>query len=308
MHTMKRIEGLHHHPRSNSIPPGGISKEGAHKAIRTGLKDYRTSPKPLSQDEILMKWADEALAVHQALLSSKPPAETRINALKNWFLRMNPNNDNKDSRKQMSSSRLFGGIATLFSNPSDLIALRVPADQDRLSVFILTYFGSFFHRQKQYGTSDSDPDSSSAYIYESSLQRAIAIISSILSAIILFGSIVSLYFVHNSYYYWGCWVRENVFAATAAYCAVLVVFISGSLGGDPANGVGADGSWNCTRITSGSGSGGIIAEVFMFCCSCFMFDDENTNIEANFVSIVVTSEILISIDQWSFENTGLDGV
>ncbi|CZS91373.1 uncharacterized protein RCO7_07116 [Rhynchosporium graminicola] len=149
---------------------------------------------------------------------------------------MNPNNDNKDSRKQMSSSRLFGGIATLFSNPSALIALRVPADQDRPSGFILTYFGSFFHRQKQYGSSDSDPDSSSAYIYESSLQRAIAIISSILSAIILFGSIVSLYFVHNSYLSLGMlggwtilfatvvgWLMdgkwENVFAATAAYLA-----------------------------------------------------------------------------------------
>ena len=39
----------------------------------------------------------------------------------------------------------------------------------------------------------------SGYISEKSLARCVAIISSFLSAVLLFGSIVSLYFVHNPY-------------------------------------------------------------------------------------------------------------
>jgi hypothetical protein len=31
-----------------------------------------------------------------------------------------------------------------FDNENDLVALRVPADQDRLSELILNYFGGFF--------------------------------------------------------------------------------------------------------------------------------------------------------------------
>lgn len=75
---------------------------------------------------------------------------------------------------------------------------------------------------------------------------------------------MSLYFVHNPYAILGMlggwtvlfaicvgWLtnarRDQIFAATAAYSAVLVVFISGSLGGASANSV-VLGSWNCTNI------------------------------------------------------------
>jgi uncharacterized PurR-regulated membrane protein YhhQ (DUF165 family) len=92
-----------------------------------------------------------------------------------------------------------------------------------------------------------------------------AILSSLLSAVLLFGSITSLYFVHNPYAVLGMlgswtvlfavsvgWLtnakRDQVFAATAAYAAVLVVFVSGNLGGTPPVQVFiVNGTWICTQ-------------------------------------------------------------
>lgn len=110
-------------------------------------------------------------------------------------------------------------------------------------------------------------DESSAYISERSLARCVAIISSILSAILLFGSITSLYFVHNPGALLGMlggwtvlfavcvgWLtnarRDQIFAATAAYAAVLVVFVSGTLGGAPTSIPSSSqlGNWNCSQI------------------------------------------------------------
>jgi len=105
-------------------------------------------------------------------------------------------------------------------------------------------------------------DEQSAYISERSIAKFVAILSSILSAVLLFGSITSLYFVHNHYALLGMlggwtvlfatcvgWLtnakRDQIFAATAAYAAVLVVFVSGTLGGTPSNVV--LGSCNCTQ-------------------------------------------------------------
>jgi hypothetical protein len=40
--------------------------------------------------------------------------------------------------------QLWGSSMARFDNENDLVALRVPADQDRLSELILNYFGGFF--------------------------------------------------------------------------------------------------------------------------------------------------------------------
>jgi hypothetical protein len=105
-------------------------------------------------------------------------------------------------------------------------------------------------------------DGGSAYISERSVAKCVAILSSLLSAILLFGSITSLYFVQNHYALLGMlggwtvlfatcvgWLtnarRDQIFAATAAYAAVLVVFVSGTLGG-ASNSVPL-GTWTCTQ-------------------------------------------------------------
>ena len=79
----------------------------------------------------------------------------------------------------------------------------------------------------------------------------------------LFGSMISLYFIRNTYALLsmvGCWTvlfsgcvgfltnakRDQIFAATAAYAAVLVVFVSGTFGVAPSAGDTAV-SCNCTQ-------------------------------------------------------------
>jgi len=80
---------------------------------------------------------DETLAVHQLLLNSKPPAATTVKAMKGWFLGQN-------TGKTPFIPQLFDSSKKRFEDPNDLVALRVPADQDRLSEFIMNHFGAFF--------------------------------------------------------------------------------------------------------------------------------------------------------------------
>ncbi len=60
-----------------------------------------------------------------------------IKAMRNWFL-------GKNSGKLDPRPQLWGSSETFFDDPHDLVALRVPANQDRLSEFILNNFGVFF--------------------------------------------------------------------------------------------------------------------------------------------------------------------
>lgn len=196
---------------------------------------------------VLLTEADEALAVHQVLLNSKSPAETTVKAMRDWFLDKNSVNPNE---------QLWGNSLIKYDNIHDLVALRVPVDQDRLSEFILNNFGIFFQTEAH--------DGHSAYISERAVAKCVAILSSVLSAVLLFGSITSLYFVHNPYALLGMlggwtilfaicvgWLtnakRDQIFAATAAYAAVLVVFVSGTLGGAANPNSVMLGSWNCTQ-------------------------------------------------------------
>jgi len=57
--------------------------------------------------------------------------------MRDWFLDTN-------SGKLDPAPQLWGSSRARFDNENDLVALRVPADQDRLSEFILNYFGGFF--------------------------------------------------------------------------------------------------------------------------------------------------------------------
>lgn len=113
--------------------------------------------------------------------------------------------------------------------------------------------------QQRHGTS--------VVISERSVDKATTVLSSILSAVVLFGSIVSLYFVQNPYALLGmvgAWTilfavcvgvltnakRDQVFAATAAFAAVLVVFVGESLdkgrGGGSGSPEGITGNCTCT--------------------------------------------------------------
>lgn len=57
--------------------------------------------------------------------------------MREWFL------DTYDG-KEYGPPQLWGASVKRFDDPYDLVALRVPADQDRLSEFILNYCSCFF--------------------------------------------------------------------------------------------------------------------------------------------------------------------
>jgi len=57
--------------------------------------------------------------------------------MKAWFLGQTSGNGN-------SIPQLFDSSKSRFEDLHDLVALRVPADQDRLSEFILSHFGALF--------------------------------------------------------------------------------------------------------------------------------------------------------------------
>ncbi|KAK8017528.1 hypothetical protein PG993_013854 [Apiospora rasikravindrae] len=136
--------------------------------------------------------------------------------------------------------------AQRFDDVDDLVALKVLANQDRLSKFVLNHCGWLFEKHQRHGTS--------VVISERSLDKATTLLSSVLSAVVLFGSIVSLYFVQNPYALLGMvggWTilfavcvgvltnakRDQIFASTAAFAAVLVVIVGESLNTGPGPGV-----------------------------------------------------------------------
>ena len=57
--------------------------------------------------------------------------------MRNWYL-------DKNSGKAEPRPQLWGSSETKYDDIHDLVVLRVPADQDRLSEFILNNFGIFF--------------------------------------------------------------------------------------------------------------------------------------------------------------------
>lgn len=93
----------------------------------------------------------------------------------------------------------------------------------------------------------STPDNRQTYISERSISCFVAFLSTVLASILLFVSIISLSLVQNKKVLLGMlsgWTilfaacvglltnarRDQIFGSTAAYAAVLVVFISGNLG------------------------------------------------------------------------------
>ncbi|RYO76496.1 hypothetical protein DL766_001709 [Monosporascus sp. MC13-8B] len=190
----------------------------------------------------------EALAAHQFLLNLERPVDTTVKGMRDWFEARNT---------RFGRPQLWGRSEDRFRDVDDLVALRVPANQDRLSLFILNNLGAFFKTRSS--------DGQTAEISERSVARAVTLLSSLLSAAVLFGSMVSLCFVRNVYAVLGMvggWTvlfagcvgfltnakRDQIFAATAAYAAVLVVFVSGMFGGAPDEG-GTFAGCNCTQIS-----------------------------------------------------------
>ncbi|KAF2273434.1 uncharacterized protein EI97DRAFT_461095 [Westerdykella ornata] len=142
----------------------------------------------------------------------------------------------------MQSMPIISGRAKDFlSDPTDLVALRKAKEEDVLSKLLQDHWA--FRRRES-----NDPLDRTTVYKHRTVARTVGTISMIAAAILLIGAIISLHAVTDSNAKLGLVAmytllfalsvatltnarRAEVFAASAAYAAVLVVFVSGDLGG-----------------------------------------------------------------------------
>ncbi|KAK4888647.1 hypothetical protein LTR27_012491 [Elasticomyces elasticus] len=153
--------------------------------------------------------------------------------------------------------KLGGKAQYMLDDEEDLVILSPPIHNDALSHFLRRYW--------LFGTKSrpTDPTSQTRYFPERTLTFLVNVCSTAIAATLLIGSILALYFVTSPDARLGIVLafivlfavglsvstsasRDAVFAATAAYSAVLIVYISGS-GISGANGF-SPGSTNCSTV------------------------------------------------------------
>jgi hypothetical protein len=140
---------------------------------------------------------------------------------------------------------ISGRAKRFLSEEVDLVSVRPPADEDILSRLLQDHW-SFQKRGSR------DPLDRTTIYKNKHVVHTVATISMSIAALLLISAIISLYAVIDSKAKLGLVAmytllfalsvatltnarRTEVFAATAAYAAVLVVFISGDLGGSRAD-------------------------------------------------------------------------
>lgn len=150
---------------------------------------------------------------------------------------------------------LIYGLAQNFlseENEKDLVALKPPQETDFLTRLLQNHW-STFQRNKISTHANPDPTDRTAIFENKYIIRTVALIDMLVAAILLIVAITSLYIVENEKAKLGLIAvytvlfavsvalltkarRAEVFAATAAYAAVLVVFVSGDFGGERGKG------------------------------------------------------------------------
>jgi hypothetical protein len=136
---------------------------------------------------------------------------------------------------------IAGRAKSFLAKEGDLVALARSEEDDHLSRFLQSHW--FLRRRETSDTFDRTT------VYKNShIVQTVATLDLIIAAILLIGAIVNLYLVTSPSAKLGLVAmytilfassvalctnarRAEVFAATAAYAAVLVVFVSGDLGG-----------------------------------------------------------------------------
>ncbi|KAL2812337.1 hypothetical protein BDW59DRAFT_167843 [Aspergillus cavernicola] len=134
-----------------------------------------------------------------------------------------------------------GNSRTVYDDRNDLVALVRQPEEDRLSSFLRKYCSVFFMEGRK-GPGDI------AYISSRRITLVSVALNVLFAAALLFGSIFNLYYVEDERKRLGIIAgytiafalcitiltnarRSEIFSASAAYAAVLVVFVSGDLGG-----------------------------------------------------------------------------
>lgn len=132
---------------------------------------------------------------------------------------------------------VVGRVQKVLDDRTDLVALSAPLDTDRLSCLVRDHWP---FRGKSY----PDAGDTTELFPETHVQRVVVGVSTIFAAILLVGATTSLCFVRKPSVKLGLVAaftsvfaasvgiltsakRQEMFAATAAYAAVLVVYVSG---------------------------------------------------------------------------------
>ncbi|KAL9057709.1 MAG: hypothetical protein Q9162_002183 [Coniocarpon cinnabarinum] len=180
---------------------------------------------------LLADYQDALLRQSQVLALERPAKPVRV-SLRDWVAQEFP---------------FIGRESTLFQRyEQDMVALRVPPEEDRLTAFLTPLLGRVLRKSGKHDHSSREAGPVIGYYSETVTRHVVSTVSALIAAALLIGAIVALYEVQTA----GVKLllvavftmifaasvgvltgarRAEIYASTAAYAAVLVVFISGNI-------------------------------------------------------------------------------
>lgn len=224
-----QLDALDEEDANDPKETGFLSSATIYEELRERNPRDEEKNKLLGELRKLLKEYYELLSAQSDVLKFSEPPDRVKNALFGWL-------DNAQC--------LVGlGEQAYFEEHDDLVALRPAKGEDRLSQFLRDHCSHWMKKQRE---SHRQPWDRLYYLPETRISKAVGTISILMAGVLLVGAIISLYFVTASAARLGLltvWTivfalsvsilstarRSEVFAATAAYAAVLVVFVSGNL-------------------------------------------------------------------------------
>ncbi|KAH8814405.1 hypothetical protein F5882DRAFT_69499 [Hyaloscypha sp. PMI_1271] len=187
---------------------------------------YRKRLDTILEIQTVLKQYQEALILHNKVLQLDSPGSRALEVFKAWFNRKKP----------------FAGKGNKLMENDDIAALRPSQGQDRLSKTLQKRVGWMFQEKRPVPPSWGEM----VYFSEKHLTRAVQILSVLFLALALTGAIIALHYIAPTGWRFGALggflltfalavgtltnaTTPEMFAATAAFAAVLVVFIATGL-------------------------------------------------------------------------------
>ncbi|KAF2820692.1 hypothetical protein CC86DRAFT_304555 [Ophiobolus disseminans] len=206
------------------------------KHARDAKRPEQKRVEKLDELKMLLREYYETLLLQSQIAEMRTPESRPLAAFRDYL------KGEARTKKHVDAMPLICGRADAFLDErGDLLTLARPSEEDYLSRLLQNHW--WFRSRKS-----KDPLDRTTIHKNSHVIRTVAALDLALTAVLLIGAIVNLYLVSNPKAVLGLVAmytmlfaasvalctnarRAEVFAATAAYAAVLVVFVSGELGG-----------------------------------------------------------------------------